>query len=521
MNARIDGSLNLGEFSIRLNSNIINILMYKGDVIAMLKLSRWMIVFCLMLVFSLAGLDIGTAQNDERPRISLETVDQVTVVQVLTEGNATFNHDGSLLATVEEGNIHLWDTTTFELSQTIMDDSTRLFGLRFSPDGSRIAAYNLDGDVKLWDSATGQDVITVGTYGRGIYFSFSSDSAFLAISGEDGIHIWNVETQSEQVTLEQSEPGPVGFSPDGAMVVHTSGYRSRYTTDDDSIELLDVASGSEVLKYAGREFLDFSPDNSTIVVQVGEGESSELHFVDVASGEKLFALAGTTGLYTPDGTHYFYGSGNSVNSWDTQTETDETLLDGVCSGSELDHIILNDDGSLLILGCSDGTTSLHEASGEYAKKRELVTGSLSKLSPDERFLLGWAGDAVLLSGVGETEFALAPGHWQSIATDESPSSFTIRLSFDVTEDGQMTQIEFVFYFTAGISGQKDQYCTVNIDSMEPPDDFTVQFGSVEGRFVNSTTLIGTIPDEVECGGYTFTLFSSGFTLYWDAVWVSE
>src|SRR5262249_6688733 len=68
--------------------------------------------------------------------------------------------DGGLLATSAwDGQIKLWEVATGrELGPPLRGQMIAFEGLAFSPDGSRLAAGGWDGTITLWDVETHQEV---------------------------------------------------------------------------------------------------------------------------------------------------------------------------------------------------------------------------------------------------------------------------------------------------------------------------------------------------------------------------
>jgi WD40 repeat protein len=71
--------------------------------------------------------------------------------------------------------------------------------LAWSPDGQRLASAGEDGTVKVWDTATGQETLTLkGHTGRVRSLAWSPDGQRLASAGEDGtVKVWEADTGQE------------------------------------------------------------------------------------------------------------------------------------------------------------------------------------------------------------------------------------------------------------------------------------------------------------------------------------
>lgn len=66
--------------------------------------------------------------------------------------NFSLSSDGALLATSAwDGQIKLWDTTTAQEIHSFTGQFIGYMSLAFAPDSSRLAAGGFDGSVSLWD----------------------------------------------------------------------------------------------------------------------------------------------------------------------------------------------------------------------------------------------------------------------------------------------------------------------------------------------------------------------------------
>lgn len=145
---------------------------------------------------------------------------------------ARFSPDGSRLALVglETGNefrLSVWDVPSWSPLSTLAEiDRFPVYGADFSPDGSRVVTGLGDGTARIWDLATGEEVVTLAGHSGAVWdATFSPDGAFVATAGGDTtVRLWDPSSGEEVLRLKAaSTASEVAFSPDGSRLVTANG----------------------------------------------------------------------------------------------------------------------------------------------------------------------------------------------------------------------------------------------------------------------------------------------------------
>jgi WD40 repeat protein/tetratricopeptide (TPR) repeat protein len=271
-----------------------------------------------------------------------------------------FDHEGRRLATgAGDKTARIWDAATG--SQLLQVTHTGgVSGVAFSPDGRLLATSSADKTARIWDAATGRQLLqsTHTDWVRGV--AFSPDGRLLAAGSADKTaRIWDAATgrQLLQVTHTDWVRG-VAFSPDGRLLAAGSA--------DKTARIWDAATGRQLLQVTHTDWVRgvaFSPDGRLLAT--GSADKTA-RIWDAATGRQLLQVthSGTVNgvAFSPDGRLLATGSGDkTARIWDAATG--RQLLQVTHTGA-VSGVAFSPDGRLLATGSADKTAQLWRLAGE-------------------------------------------------------------------------------------------------------------------------------------------------------------
>jgi WD40 repeat protein/serine/threonine protein kinase len=210
---------------------------------------------------------------------------------------------------------------------TLKEHTNAVWSVTFSPDGKRLASADAGGPLKVWDAASGQEILPLKGSSRG---AFSPDwKRLVSLAEGKTIKLWDATSGQEILTLKgHTNPvWSVAFSPDGKQLASAD--------TDGTVKVWDAASGQEALTWKGHSGpvvgLEFSPDGK----QLASASFDKTAKVwDATSGQELFTLKGHTAVvngvaFSPDGKRLATASTDqTVRVWDARTGQESLTLKG-------------------------------------------------------------------------------------------------------------------------------------------------------------------------------------------------
>ncbi|MCI0389092.1 MAG: WD40 repeat domain-containing protein, partial [Acidobacteria bacterium] len=399
-----------------------------------------------------------------------------------------FAPDGATLVTgTTLGWIGFWDITTGKIitatgltgsqqpRQKVIEISSAVSSLSYSPNGKTLAVASFDRTVKLYSVATLILLKTFRGHGLGVNsVEFSHNGRLLATGGGGVVKLWDVETSQDSGLNTQTAIREVEFSPAGNYLAsngvegaklwdvktweeirsfhgHTDfitrimfspdGQRLATGSNDKTAKVWDVATGQEIVTLRGHTLIAnsfaFSPDSKRLAIACLD---NIIRVCDAGAGREIITLSGHTKLvngmaFSSDGRRLATGSDdNTAKIWDAITYQEIATFN---HRGPVYEVAFSPDSKNLGTACGDGLAQMWDLStGKVSRIFKGHVGEVQDLIffPDGRRLATLASDKTVKLWDVETGQQLLSRRFRRLGMNisVSPDGKVLAMSGDVS-----------------------------------------------------------------------------------------
>lgn len=277
------------------------------------------------------------------------------------------------------------------------DHGGYILTLALSPDGTQLVGSAISGELRMWDAATRQPLLTFdGHHDFAGALCFSPDGRFLVSGGGDGVAcLWDAETGRRLHTFPVQDNAilSVVYAPDGNWIVGASSNRLTFwdpvsgevlfsqNIEGGFVKSLAVNREGKILAFSNRNIVYLWDIPKTLTT----GEGQLLHqFHDHQDLVRQLAFSSDS--------RWLAGSGNNVHVW--EVATGQRLHSFVIPNSTVDGVAFHPQNNILAGGSQDAIYLWSVEKGEllraFAAHEEMIVSLV--FSPDGQILISSSED---------------------------------------------------------------------------------------------------------------------------------
>lgn len=390
---------------------------------------------CAFLSITIYAQDVPITPDNAGDVVEIESFGRGYVELV------AYSPNGQTFAIVTPLGIWLYDVDALDVEPRFLKGHTNnILSIAYNPDGTQIISSGMDGTIRIWDVATGEQISLIDSQTYWVYrASFSPDNRQIVAGGYSGfsemlVEVWEIETGELIHTLygHEEQITEVSYSADGEQITSVS--------SDGMVRIWDAVTGELIRQLTQDQHNPiqkaevYSPDGAYLLLSVNYMPQLQ----DAKTGEVLhqfegYSLHGLSVAYHPDGKSFAVGSieEGMVSIWDVATRSPIYEWDNQTTG--IDKLFYSPDGVLLVSRSNRVMRILH-----VETKRELFLideaiplDAPPRYSPDGDYVLFADGDIVQVwDGEQETlhlTFSATYGTYRQVAYHPDGKNLAVRV----------------------------------------------------------------------------------------------
>jgi WD40 repeat protein len=246
-----------------------------------------------------------------------------------------FAPDGSRLAAGDaDGRVRLWALPDGTPVADLPAGRTTVHCLAFSPDGRRLAVGSSGGTVILWDWRAGRSLLCPGAHFDVYAVAFSPDGTLLASGGRAPALLWDTATGRLLLRVDAGDyVSALAYSPDGRRLAVSS---QAAAATDDGVVLWDLGDGHGIQTLRGLagpvSRTCFSADGRLLAAlahdwQVALWDLTDGRLLRVLDAPRGFVADNAALAFDPEGRRFACCTGRRAILWDVATGAELRLWD--------------------------------------------------------------------------------------------------------------------------------------------------------------------------------------------------
>jgi WD40 repeat protein len=275
---------------------------------------------------------------------------------------ALSKNDRILACSGKNGDVLLWDITTYELIKRFIGHTDNILDVSFHPQGKLLVSSSFDSTIKLWDLETGECIRTLTGHTQLIWsVAFNTLGTQLVSSSFDStIKLWDVETGHCLKTMQAHSRATVEgiFSHDEQFIISASQdltIRVWAALQPDDWQCIRVLQGHQNSIWS-------IALNSTGEMLISSDHDGILKFWDVKSWQCIRTLRSipravkTIAFHSEDNLLASSGEDRKIRLWDFVTEQCESSI--LAHSAAIWNIAFSPQDNLLASCGMDGDVKL-------------------------------------------------------------------------------------------------------------------------------------------------------------------